>query len=702
MPESSPATLSESALPPEAAARLAEARRQLATIGGCALLIGVETYQGLPPDRQLFAGRNDVLSCWRVCRRLGYRARHIRALTSPMLTRDDIIQAEVDLVLEREPDRTRPEIESEVARRLADAPWGDMLGEATHEAIRAGVAWLAQHLVFTVKLEGEGWSFARELTGLPGLLAYSGHGARHGGDLALCPTDVGADLSRALTFSELRAMIDAGDDIRAEGTPHPADNLTVVLDCCFAGAASQRGALRVTSLTPGGAGSAALARREIGNRVFCASGRDESSSQAVLGGRWHGAFTWAFTRALEQWKSAPSGQFQRSTMSHVELLFRTRMLLEALSFPQHPVLIDRIGNLPVFHHDSDVADETSADPDAVRRQGQIDPSTGFAAYEISVASDASETLLVQIVATDVADPLPPGSGGSGMQAGREYWKIAESSFRTPGQGTLRVKKVAGGAWGRAPQHRPPFRDEEASFWCPVDKSWSGNTRGRSYHRQTVSPNGSWGGFDVNVSLENEIWQGNMKFYREREGDLLFAKLAVGETRDLTRGDHRPRQECSIEQSDIHSALRSGCAYLLFDTERKVYIQHKHGDNWATTDQGGPQRHTLVRTAGAGRIVSGDEIYIQATEPGIAGYYLRSGSTPSNDLWYQSGSNPGDVHTWIIQRQHHVAGAVIRTGEPITLTSKAQGRYMEANAADSGNESAYLSVMDGVRIWKLYF
>src|SRR5215470_18060953 len=99
MPESSLTTLPESALPPEAAARLAEARRQLATVGGCALLIGVETYQGLASDKQLFAGRNDVLSYWRVCRRLGYRARHIRALTSPVLTRDDIIQAEVDLVL---------------------------------------------------------------------------------------------------------------------------------------------------------------------------------------------------------------------------------------------------------------------------------------------------------------------------------------------------------------------------------------------------------------------------------------------------------------------------------------------------------------------------------------------------------------------------------------------------------------------------
>jgi caspase domain-containing protein len=697
MPESSLATLPESALPPEAAARLAEARRQLATIGGCALLIGVETYRGLAPDRQLFAGRNDVLSYWRVCRRLGYRARHIRMLTSPALTRDEILQAEVDLALEREPHRTRSEIEVAVARRLADAPWGDMLGEATQQAIRAGVAWLAQHLVFTVKLEGDGWSFARELTGLPGLLAYSGHGAQHGGDLALCPTDVGADLSRALTFSELRALIDAGDDIRAEGTPHPADNLTVVLDCCFAAASSRRGALRVTSLTPGGTGAAAgaaiEARREIGNRVFCASARDESSAQAVLGGRWHGAFTWAFTRALEQWKSAPSGQFHKSTMSHVELLFRARMLLEALSFPQHPVLIDRIGNLPVFHHDSDAAEDTSAEPDAVRREGQIDPSTGFAAYEIA---DASGTLLAQVVATNVADPDPDGSG---MRAGREYWKIAQSSFESSGNGTLHVKKVSGGDWGSGPSSRPPFSEREASFWCPVYKAWNGNSADHSYHKQTEST-GTWGGLEIGVLLDPEAgWRGRMKFYRESAGDLLFGHLTVGGVRRLEKGDHRPTQECAIEQSDIHSHLRSGSQYTLFDTVRGLYICGEK-NSYATVTLGDSTRHKL-RKPGGGPIVSGDEIYIQATQSEILDHYLRPGGG-RNDLYYEGGENPTSEHIWIIESPAHAQGQPIWTYDSITLKSKAQQRYMAANGAGSGDESNYLSTLpDGVtRRWEV--
>lgn len=521
MPESARLTMPESSLPPEAAAKLAEAKRQLATVGGCALLIGVETYPGLPPDKQLFAGRNDVLAYWRVCRRLGYRARHIRMLTSPVLTRDEILQAEVDLALERDPHRTQAEVSAEVARRLADAPWGDMLGEATQQAIRAGVAWLAQRLVFTVKLEGEGWSYAKELTGLPGLLAYSGHGAQLDGDLALCPTDVGADLSRALLFGELRALIDAGDDIRAEGTPHPADNLTVVLDCCFAAGALPRGSLRVASLTPAGTTTPAVAKREIGNRVFCASGRDELSSQAVLGGRWHGAFTWAFTRALEQWKTAPSGQFQKSTISHVELLFRTRMLLEALSFPQHPVLMDQIGNLPVFQHDSDVADDTSPEPTAERRGGQMDPSSPYAYYLLEGAPygpDGEWHWLAKVMAVKERRP------GGGFEKDHEYWKfnrgrlpIDTTNFTT---NCLRItKRICG--W----QEPPPFESTEVDWVCTVNPDWTNPVREFNGHfYETASyPAGTVGG--VQMAIQSKAGglglAGSLQWLRPKGRDYLF-------------------------------------------------------------------------------------------------------------------------------------------------------------------------------------
>jgi hypothetical protein len=492
-------------LAPEAAAALAEAKRQLATIGGCALLIGVESYPGLPPDKQLFAGRNDVLAYWRVCRRLGYRARHIRALTSPMLRKDEIIRAEVDLVLERDPHRARAEIEAEVSHRLADAPWHDMLGEASGAAIRAGVAWLAQHLVFTVRLEGAGWSFARELTGLPGVLAYSGHGAQRGGDLALCPSDVGADLARALPFAELRALIDAGDDIRADGTPRPADNLTVVLDCCFAASSAPSDALRVTSLTPGAA-TAAIASREIGNRVFCASARDEPASQAVLGGHWHGAFTWAFTRALEQWKLAPSGQFHRSTISHIELLFRTRMLLEALSFPQHPVLVDAIGNLPVFRHDSDRTDDASAEPTAARQIAQMDPGVlDLRVYTLTSGGMPVASVLVTRTAKD--------HNHFAYEANREYWynvAAPQSADLVVGWQDL--------LWDSAPDFEP----KALSFTM---KRMPGNWQSQNYGYNSPSPMlFVKDRIAVRWQLQNiaGAWTGSLEWYNDSGHDSFFS------------------------------------------------------------------------------------------------------------------------------------------------------------------------------------
>jgi hypothetical protein len=410
-------------MPAEAADRLAEARDYLRQVGGCALLIGVETYDGLPADKQLLAGRNDVMSYWKVCRRLGYRPTEIRVLTSPRLTKDDILRAERDLAPELHAGKSEEQLEKLVGAWFSGDKPEVVLGEATRDALVEGVKWLAAKLVVTVKLDWGTGKLEKELGALPGLLVYSGHGARVGGDLALCPRDVGRALERALPFAELRALVDAGDDIRKEGTPRPADNLTVVLDCCFASAGAGQGdkATRVSTLTPGADG-ATFTGAEIGSRVFCAAGRDEQAYQAMLGGRWQGAFSWAFTRALEQWKTAPSGQYKKSTVSHIELLFRARMLLEALSFPQHPVLVDHIGNLPVFQHDSDATDDTSAEPDAKRVGGQMDP--GNKDVRIYTFTDA-----VGAVAAQVWVPAATGTlNGTTYYQGSEYWQGVATSL----------------------------------------------------------------------------------------------------------------------------------------------------------------------------------------------------------------------------------------------------------------------------------
>lgn len=425
---------------------LAAAREQFSRLRGGALLIGVEDYRAHDPTggKDLPAGRNDVLAFWKVCRRLGYT--HIRVLTTPVLTEDDLVRAELELVPELSPGETADQVRARVKRWLSKeqpaAPqltgetaedvvsavqqWvsslrqepGDLtvvLREATSSEMEAGVRWLSRGLVCTVRLSWGNWQLQEDWESLPGIMTYSGHGAQKDGDLALCPADTGPALQNAVSFSRLRAIFDEHEGL--PGGKHPTDNLTVVLDCCFAASSDPIGkAQRGTSLTAGGSspGMVPVAKKEIGSRVFCASGRDEQSYQAMLGGHWHGAFTWALTVALEQWQIKEHGQFKRSTMSHAELLFRSRMLLQALSFQQHPILVDELGNLPVFHHGPADGDRTSARPDAKRPGVQLDPS-GDHAYTVYTLQDWERTVFAEIVVV---------KGGIGSWAAdKEYWKV---------------------------------------------------------------------------------------------------------------------------------------------------------------------------------------------------------------------------------------------------------------------------------------
>ncbi|WP_437755844.1 caspase family protein [Sorangium sp. So ce1389] len=519
---------------------LAATRELLSRIGGVALLVGVESYRDHDEEggKDLLAGRNDVLAYWKVCRRLGYT--HLRVLSTPALQKEDLIRAERELAPELHPGEDEAETRRRVeewlsrGRQEADAPIelhdaamssrleaagapSVLLGEATSLQLEASARWLARRLVFTVKLEWEQWRREEELMALPGFMAYSGHGAQRDGELLLCPSDTGPALENALSFSELRAIFDGGEDL--PGGKRPADNLTVVLDCCFAAASGPAGkAQRATSLTPAGspAGKAPARSPEIARSVFCASGRDEQSYQAMLGGHWHGAFTWAFTVALEQWKIQQQGQFRQSTMSHAELLFRARTLLSALSFPQHPILVDELGNLPVFHHGAAAGEATSAEPDARRPGGQLDPSVkngnGFVYYE--VRERGTNAPLAQIVVTN--DKV-----NQGFTRYTEYWKLNSTGLRFDSDDwrngiTVTRQEMS---WS----DRAPFQPGSEDFRCNVkDQEWKLTTHVDPY--QLITRDGVTYGFRVNLSRQTtgDRWTGTLWWSRSSDAKDVFA------------------------------------------------------------------------------------------------------------------------------------------------------------------------------------
>ena len=431
--------------------------------GRFAVLIGVEDYEHFSEER-LRAGRNDVLAMWKVCRRLGYQPEHIRVRTSPPLTEEDLEKAEMErlLALPEGLGRTDDDVRPQAMRALASAhgSWAEILGDATRASITEALTWLRSRLAAPFDQQ-QGYV-------VPGILYYSGHGTKLDGELALCPSDVGRDGTNALPFADVEEALTAGYE--QQRSPNPVEHLTVVLDCCFAAADAKKGGVtnqRVTALDlTGGAPSASRSPQRpvhpwLQRRIFCATRDDEQGHQALLGDRWHGAFTWALTRTLEQWTTRQSSTelFPYVDISHAELLMRTRMLLEALSFPQHPVLMDAFANTPVFwsglarveaHHPGAVPG-TSARPTALRPEIQLTPigdkDNPFMRLEFLNG--------VNLVYEGIVPWQTTRTTNETWDSAKEYWRKTTHSGPPD---SLCVSKVAAAALMSQSQYTPVNRD----------------------------------------------------------------------------------------------------------------------------------------------------------------------------------------------------------------------------------------------------
>lgn len=428
-----------------------------------ALLIGVEDYSAFDATgaKNLLAGRNDVLAMWKVCRRMGYNPENIHVCTSPVLTPAQIVEVEIDLELSNEKyagemrnavktpqgmDELRAKIRDTVVKTtLIAMRWPQVLCPADSASIENQVNWLSTQLGQPFR-DGKGYL-------VPGILYYSGHGARVNAQLALCPSNAtqmpNGALNNVLKFASIEATLSKDDQNRGDDTS-PLQYLTVLLDCCTAGAAdgaqsdTRANPLIVdtsaTSMEDVNAALQAARESKLGRRTFCGSRADEQGQQALLDGRWRGAFTWAFCRAVEQWKvGAGSGLFAYSDVSHMELVFRTRMQLEALGFAQTPVLLDSIGNMPVFWSGVDRVDKgqklfpddpwilnfmgkpmTVTNPNTARDGIQLDPTlkTGYTMYTFTLSyTDATKPLTAWVLSA--ADNSPDGA----WRANTEYWNV---------------------------------------------------------------------------------------------------------------------------------------------------------------------------------------------------------------------------------------------------------------------------------------
>jgi hypothetical protein len=336
---------------------------------GYALFIGINDYSAYDPSgaSNLPGSINDAVAFWRMGRQLGLAPARMRILTS----------GRVDLA------------------RLGGATEANV-GEANEQGILSGVRWLAAKLAEEARPTG--------------LFTYSGHGAyTDAKGLSICPSDTrGPELERAISMNTLQLELAA-----------VSENLTVVLDCCHAGAPDPR-AVRglVPSLSTGKPpGSVREEDRRIAARVLAACGVHETTQQARFLGLWHGAFTWALGSALDQWKEVPDAEGGRIDVTYGELMDRTKKLLAALSFKGTPALlgptgveklsVDQAGNLAL---------PTSEAANAKRPGVQVDPGQRyFRWYTFSWEGGLTANVLVTNEGCSINN-VPYSSG-------IEYWFI---------------------------------------------------------------------------------------------------------------------------------------------------------------------------------------------------------------------------------------------------------------------------------------
>jgi hypothetical protein len=437
-----------------------------------ALLIGVDDYTGFDASRGAASGTsdlpgstNDVRAMWRLCRRLGIEAAHIRVLASPMIDFHELPGATAENV----------------------AP-------ATRAGVLGGAGWLAGKLA--------------QRSRPTGILTYSGHGDWQAGEgLVLCPTDVtatgdGADLLGGVSFHDLNALL-AGH----------AENLTVVLDACHSGPVGPReDGSRALSLTGRPLTRDPDLGEALAGRVLCAALRDQVAYQALFDGQFRGVFSWALGAALDQWRATPQGDNVVVDVTYGKLVETAERIVSALWFDQIPRLQARPGvaDLAVLQRRQDPRPErVSARPDGLRKAAQVDP--GYKDYLIYQVLDANNNLLAQVLVAKTTNP-----GGTWV-AGNEYWYMT-TNFT--GQPSVTFSSGASQYWSNAPTLSTTY-----SFSVPSITTWTqSSARLTLFNYQSPSGGGGALEFDGLVwSMSNSTgsWHGTITWWSQQGTGFIF-------------------------------------------------------------------------------------------------------------------------------------------------------------------------------------
>lgn len=402
------------------------------TPNNVALLIGIEDYslwdrsEGRAPGASDVPGAvNDARVWFRQCIRWGFSPENIRVHTAPVLRASDL----------------GPEA---IPHNVRDA---------SAAALQDSLAWLASRL-----------SSAEPCAGL---MTFSGHGEQ-GRGILLCPSDMTAADQRLIHLAEVRGLV---------GGPR-SGSLTIIVDACRDAAGPKPRVAVRQRLRGWGRRMRGFVRSGPGDaRALAACEPNGTAVSAEFGGVTLGAFTWALTSALGQWRAVQDRGVVRLDASYGELLHRTRVLLRALSFDQIPTLMGAplIDSLPFLEPEGRrVRGCTQTEPSGRRKHRQLDPSElDFRVYELRYLDASQVDLpLAQIIVTSAAGAVETTAGTFELGADEEYWFVASDT----------LSRIASGTGGSLTLH------VEGDYnYAPEggERAWTGDVR--AYHLIQTTP-----------------------------------------------------------------------------------------------------------------------------------------------------------------------------------------------------------------------
>jgi hypothetical protein len=270
-----------------------------------ALLIGVAQYSSFDKsdDSTLKGSRNDVVLLAYYCLGvLGIPAKNIRVLTMPEMSLDELKARVI-------PDELETNEHAGWLQSLDQVT----LGKATETDVNDGLDWL-----LAASKESDGAA----------LFAFSGHGAwsKEAGPL-LCLGDTAPSFESGVL--SLRKL---GEEIKTAGVRH---KLIALLDCCHVAASRVNPRLQGKALQHVGTAENVVDHQDLFNvsdRVLLGAHPGKEAFQVCLGGRWHGALTFAVVTAAERWRA--DNEMSHGSYKHV--LKRAKLTLEVLDVPQKP------------------------------------------------------------------------------------------------------------------------------------------------------------------------------------------------------------------------------------------------------------------------------------------------------------------------------------------------------------------------------